>query len=108
VSENRNEKNLRHKTGAMGFGWYIDFSMKLNGKKERFWSFGGRTKEEARNELSRIRLNKFDERRGLKRPGNGEPIPFEDFAREFLELYGLNISLQRWHIDQGQVIFKRS
>lgn len=85
--ENRNEKNLRHKTGAMGFGWYIDFSMKLNGKKERFRSFGGRTKEEARNELVRIRLEKYDEKRGLKRPGNVEPISFEDFAKEFLELY---------------------
>jgi integrase len=58
-----------------------------NGKKVTFRGFGGYTKDEARNELSRIRLEKLNEKRGLKRPGNGEPIPFGDFAKEFLELY---------------------
>jgi len=79
MRQGKKEKNLK----CVGGKWYLDFT--LGGKRIR--RFGGYSKEQARNNLARMRIEKLDEKFGFKRPGNGAPIPFEKFADEFLELY---------------------
>lgn len=76
------EKNLRYRLGSMGPGWYIDFSMKIGGRKRRIRAFGGYSREAAREELSRRRLEKLDEKRGLRKPT--ENIALKDFLDEFI------------------------
>ena len=77
----RPERNLRYRRGAMGPGWYIDFTFK--GKRIR--AFGGYDKAAAKLELARLRTEKDEERRGIRKPI--KDILFEDHAKEFLELY---------------------
>jgi integrase len=75
----KNDRNLKFRDGA----WYVDFTHR--GKRIR--QFAGYTKEQARNTLAKFRLDRLDEKLGFKKPGSGEPIPFETFADEFLETY---------------------
>jgi len=75
----KKDRNLVSKAGK----WYVDFTFK--GKRIR--QFGGYTKEQARNTLAKIRIERLDERLGFKKPGQSGPVPFESFADEFLELY---------------------
>ncbi len=74
----KSARNLRLKDGK----WYIDFTFK--GKRIR--QFGGFTKDQARISLARLRIEKLDERLGVRKPV-GDPVSFEKFADEFLELY---------------------
>jgi len=75
----KNDRNLKFKGGK----WYLDYTVK--GKRVR--EFGGFTKEQARNALAKIRLERLDERLGFSKPKELDPVPFESFADEFLELY---------------------
>ena len=75
----RNDRNLKFKDSK----WFIDLTYK--GKRIR--QFGGYTKEQARNTLAKIRLERLDEKLGFSRPKTLEPVPFESFADEFLEIY---------------------
>jgi hypothetical protein len=75
----KGEKNLKFIKGK----WYVDFTFK--GKRIRH--FGGYTKDQARNTLAKLRIEKLDERLGFKRPGSSEDVPFETFAEDFLETY---------------------
>jgi len=50
----KKEKNLRFKDGK----WYLDFTFR--GKRIR--QFGGYTKEQARNNLAKLRIEKLDEK----------------------------------------------
>jgi integrase len=75
----RNDRNLKFKGGK----WYLDYTVK--GKRVR--EFGGFTKEQARNALAKIRLERLDERLGFSKPKELDPVPFESFADEFLEIY---------------------
>jgi integrase len=85
------EKNLKFKDGK----WYLDFTF----RGRRIRQFGGYTKEQARNNLARLRIEKLDEKLGFKRPGNGERILFEKFADEFLELYSKQ-NKRSWQRDE--------
>ena len=76
------EKNLRYRHGTMGPGWYIDFSMTIGGRKRRVRSFGGYSKEAGREELSRLRMEKLDEKRGLRKPT--ESVTLKDFLDEYI------------------------
>jgi integrase len=75
----KNDRNLNFKDGK----WYLDYTFR--GKRIR--QFGGFTKEQARNALAKIRLERLDEKLGFSRPKTLEPVPFESFADEFLDLY---------------------
>jgi integrase len=79
MKEPRKERNLKQIDGK----WYIDFRFK--GKRIR--QFGGYTKDQARNTLAKLRIGKIDEQLGFKRPGQGEAVPFDKFAGDFIELY---------------------
>lgn len=78
MKQPKNEKNLKFVKGK----WICDLTFR--GKRIR--QFGGYTKQEARNTLAKLRLEKLDERFGLKKP-TSEDVPFEKFADDFLELY---------------------
>ncbi len=72
------ERNLRFADGK----WYLDFTFK--GKRVR--QFGGYTKDQARNSLTKLRSELLDVARGFKKPA-AEDVTFEKFADDFLELY---------------------
>jgi integrase len=88
------EKNLKFKDGK----WYLDFTF----RGRRIRQFGGYTKEQARNNLARLRIEKLDEKLGFKRPGSGERVLFEKFADEFLELYSKQ-NKRSWKRDEGSL-----
>ncbi len=74
----KNDRNLIQKDGR----WHIDFTFR--GKRIR--QLGGYTKEQARNALAKLRIELLNERLGFKKAG-GDPVPFDAFADEFLEVY---------------------
>ena len=73
------ERNLKQVDGK----WYVDFTSR--GKRIR--QFAGYTKAQARNTLAKLRIEQLDERLGFKKPGQGEAVPFEKFAEDYIELY---------------------
>jgi integrase len=79
MKEPKKERNLKLTEGK----WYVDFT--FHGRRIR--QFAGLTKDQARNVLAKLRIEKLDESLGFKRPGQGEAVPFEKFADDFLELY---------------------
>ncbi len=74
----KKDRNLNFQDGK----WYVDFT--AQGKRIR--QFGGYTKEQARNTLAKIRIEKLDEKLGFKKPA-AEPVLFATFADVFLETY---------------------
>lgn len=88
------DRNLRFHGGK----WYVDFTYK--GKRIR--EFGGYTKEEARNTLAKIRIALLDERLGFRKPGHGESVPIEGFAKDFIELYAKQ-NKRSWRRDEGSL-----
>ncbi|MGA2534088.1 MAG: tyrosine-type recombinase/integrase [Candidatus Aminicenantales bacterium] len=74
----RRERNLKQIDGR----WYIDFT--FNGKRHR--EFGGWTKDQARNTMTKTRAELLDVARGFKK-AKGEDVTFEKFADDFLTLY---------------------
>ena len=75
----RKDRNIISREGK----WYLDFTYR--GKRIR--EFGGYTKDQARNTLAKLRIEKLDEKLGFKKPENQAPVLFEKFADEFLEVY---------------------
>ena len=73
------ERNLKQIDGK----WYVDFT--AQGKRIR--QFAGYTKEQARNTLAKLRIERLDERLGFRKSGQGERVLFEKFADDFLEEY---------------------
>jgi integrase len=86
----KNDRNLKSQDGK----WYIDFT--AQGKRIR--QFGGYTKEQARNTLAKLRINKLDEKLGFKKP-EAEEVPFAKFADEFLNLHSKQ-NKKSWKGDQ--------
>ena len=78
MGNTKKEKNLKLIDGK----WYVDFTF----SKKRIRRFGGYTKEQARNTLAKMRIEKLDERLGFKKPAQPD-IAFDQFAREFIEIY---------------------
>lgn len=74
----KKERNLKSVDG----NWYFDF--RLKGKRHR--GFAGKTKEQARNRLTKLRAELLDVAWGFKKPPS-EDVTFEKFADEFLEIY---------------------
>jgi len=74
----KKERNLKSFNGK----WYIDFTF----NRKRIRRFGGYTKEQARNRLAKMRLEKLDEQLGFKKPER-EDISFEQFSKDFIDLY---------------------
>jgi len=79
MAKAKREKNLKFVDGK----WYIDFTF----NKKRIRQFGGYTKEQARNTLTKLRMEKLNEKMGFKKPEKKPDILFEKFADEFIELY---------------------
>lgn len=75
----KKERNLKQIDGK----WYVDFTF----NKKRIRQFGGYTKEQARTTLAKLRIEKLDEKLGYKKPGNQEAVSFEQFAKDFINLY---------------------
>ena len=90
----KKEKNLKFIDGK----WYIDFT--FNHKRIR--QFGGYTKEQARNTLAKMRIEKLDEKLGFRKPGKNEHVSFEKFADEFLELYSKQ-NKRSWKRDEASL-----
>ena len=86
----KNDRNLYLREGR----WYIDFC--FEGKRIR--QIGGYTKEQARNTLAKLRIEKLDEKLGFKKPVS-EDLPFATFADEFLETY-CKQNKKSWQNDQ--------
>ena len=85
------ERNLKQVNGK----WYADFTFK--GKRIR--QFAGYTKEQARNTLAKLRIERLDERLGFKKPGQDERILFDKFADDFIELYAKQ-NKRSWQRDE--------
>lgn len=75
----RANSNLYKKAGA----WYMDVMI---GPK-RIRRFAGYTLDQARNVLAKFRLDCLNEKLGFSKPKEPDPVSFETFADEFLELY---------------------
>jgi len=78
MKEAKKERNLK----VAGGKWYVDFTFR--GKRVR--QFGGYTKDQARNTLTKMKAERLDIARGFTKPAI-EDVPFGKFADEFLELY---------------------
>jgi integrase len=89
----KNDRNLNFKDGK----WYVDFT--AQGKRIR--QFGGYTKEQARNTLAKLRIDKLDEKLGFKKP-ELEDVPFDKFADDFLELYSKQ-NKRSWQRDEASL-----
>jgi len=86
----KKEKNLKLIDGK----WYLDFTF----NKKRIRQFGGYTKEQARNTLAKIRIQKIDEKLGYKKPER-KSKKFMEFARdEFIESYS-KVNKRSWRRD---------
>ena len=79
----KKDKNLKYINGK----WYIDFTS----NKKRIRKFGGRTKGQAIHTLELLRSNmkteKILENFGIKKVEKKPDILFEDFSKEFMDLY---------------------
>lgn len=75
----KGEKNLKFRDGK----WYLDFT--FQGKRIR--AFGGFTKGQARNTLTKLQMEKLNEKLGLAKPDKKPDVLFETFADEFIEVY---------------------
>jgi len=86
----KKERNLKQIDGK----WYIDFTF----DKKRIRQFGGYTKEQARNTLAKIRIQKLDEKMGYKKLER-KSKKFMEFARdEFIENYS-KVNKKSWGRD---------
>jgi len=74
----KKERNLKVADGK----WYVDFTFR--GKRVR--QFGGYTKDQARNTLTKMKAERLDIARGFTKAVI-EDVSFSKFADEFLELY---------------------
>jgi integrase len=90
----KKERNLKLIDGK----WYVDFTF----NKKRIRKFGGYTKEQARNTLAKMRIEKLDERLGFKKPKQSD-IAFDQFAREFIEIYSKQ-NKKSWKRDEFSLI----
>jgi len=75
----KKDRNLKYVDSK----WYIDFTF----NKKRIRAFGGYTKDQARNKLTKMRMEKLNEKMGFKKPEKKPDILFEKFADEFIEIY---------------------
>ena len=75
----KKDRNLKFGDGK----WYVDFTF----NKKRIRAFGGYTKDQARNTLTKMRMEKLNEKMGFKKPKRKPDILFEKFADEFIEIY---------------------
>lgn len=89
----KNDRNLNFQDGK----WYVDFTA----QKKRIRRFGGYTKEQARNTLAKLRIDKLDEKLGFKKR-ELEVVPFDKFADDFLELYSKQ-NKRSWRRDEASL-----
>ena len=89
----KKERNLKLIDGK----WYVDFTF----NKKRIRKFGGYTKEQARNTLAKMRIEKLDERLGYKNPKQSD-IAFDQFAKEFIEIYSKQ-NKRSWQRDEASL-----
>jgi len=94
MRESKKERNLKFIKGK----WYVDFTF----NKKRIRQFGGYTKEQARNTLAKMRIEKLDERLGFKKPAQPD-IDFDQFAREFIKIYSKQ-NKKSWERDEFSLI----
>jgi integrase len=66
--------------------WFIDFTMTIGGRKQRFTRIGGQTKREAEFALARMKTEKDELRRSIRegrpRPEKRPDILFSEFAEK--------------------------
>lgn len=87
----KKNKNLKFIDGK----WYVDFTF----DKKRIRKFGGYTKDQARNTLTKLKMEKLNEKMGFRKPGGNERILFENFADDFLKLYSKQ-NKRSWQSDE--------
>lgn len=90
----KKEKNLKLIDGK----WYIDFTF----NKKRIRQFGGYTKEQARIKLLKLKIEKQNEKLGFKKPDSRTDAPFEQFTKEFIELYSKQ-NKKSWKSDESSL-----
>ncbi len=88
----KRERNLKQ----IGDRWYFDFS--LAGK--RYIRLGGRTKEEARDAMARLRVELLEGPKGGA--ADVEDPLFKDFAKEYIELYA-KPNKRSWERDERSI-----
>ena len=94
MRKTKKEKNLKFIDGK----WYVDFTF----NKKRIRQFGGYTKEQARNTLAKMRVEKLDEKLGYRKPAHPD-VGFVEFAREFIEIYSKQ-NKKSWKRDEFSLI----
>lgn len=88
----KHDRNLKQ----VGDRWFFDFS--LGGK--RYIRLGGRTKEEARDAMARLRVEILEGPKG--RPADAEDPLFRDFAKEYIEIYA-KPNKRSWERDEQSI-----
>jgi len=73
------EKNIKKRKDGK---YYIDFTF----NKKRIRKFGGYTKDQARNTLTKLKMQCLNKRMGFETEKKPD-ILFKDFAEEFMELH---------------------
>jgi len=91
MAKTKKEKNLKFIDGK----WYIDFTF----NRKRIRRFGGFTKEQAKNTLAKLRIVKLDEKLGYKKADAQEDISFEQFSKDFINLYSKQ-NKKSWRRDE--------
>ena len=94
MRNSKKEKNLKFIDGK----WYVDLTF----NKKRIRKFGGYTKEQARNTLTKLRMEKLNEKMGFKKPEEKPDVLFEDFSKEFIELYA-KLDKRSWKRDEASL-----
>ncbi len=74
----KKDRNLKYIDGK----WYLDFTF----NKRRIRKFGGYTKEQARNTLTKSRMKELNKKMGFEDPQDKPEISFEQFSKEFMDL----------------------
>ncbi len=84
------EKNIKKKDGK----YYVDFTF----NKKRIRKFGGYTKEQARNTLTKLKMQCLNKEMGFETEKKPD-ILFKDFAKEFMDDYA-KVNKRSWKRDQ--------
>lgn len=90
----KKDRNLKLIDGK----WYVDFTF----NKKRIRQFGGYTKEQARNTLAKLRIEKVNEKLGFKKNDEIEGVSFKDLAKKFLEEYS-KVNKRSWKRDESSI-----
>jgi integrase len=89
----KDDNNIKFKDGK----YYLDFTF----QKKRIQRFGGYTKEQARNTLTKLKMQCLNKEIGLEKKKKPDVL-FKDFAEEYIENHA-KVNKRSWKRDQTSI-----